>query len=503
MKLKTLSIVAAVLAVASIATWLFKHRDTSKEADPRVGATLLDADTVAKIARIHFKTGGKEITLINQDPAGSTWVVSEYYDLPVDFSKLTKLITDLREAKVLRFVSAKSERMARMEFGDTEITLFDKDGKTIWNVDLGKSTTGGGRFIKFGKEEKAYLTGLSTWLDSTAKSWANASLVDVKPEEVTGIEVGFESGEPLKLTRENATAKWTGPTLAEGERVKESAITSMLNSLTGLRFTDTTGTDSEDAVAARAHGRTFKLTTTDGRTLTLLLGRKPAPPPPPPPPEPAEGEEKPKTPPAPKPGPVFAFITSSRSTDPINELMNKRAFQIAEWTFTGLPADRDALVNAAPPPPPPPATDDKDGTASNTELKSRPTSFPDEPAETAFIADEYSNFKVAPDGIRYKVVKEGTGEKPKEGDRVKAHYAGRLLNGKEFDSSYKRNEPFSFVLGKGQVIKGWDDTLLDMKKGEKRLVVIPYRLGYGEKGAPPDIPARATLVFDIELVDFE
>ena len=105
-------------------------------------------------------------------------------------------------------------------------------------------------------------------------------------------------------------------------------------------------------------------------------------------------------------------------------------------------------------------------------------------------------------GLMYIVVETGDGPKPQAGARIKAHYTGKFLSGKVFDSSVQRGEPFEFEVGMGRVIKGWDEALLDMQKGEKRILVIPSHLGYGERGYPPVIPPRATLVFDVELVDF-
>jgi len=138
-----------------------------------------------------------------------------------------------------------------------------------------------------------------------------------------------------------------------------------------------------------------------------------------------------------------------------------------------------------------------------TRVATNPNSNPSELAEKERMAKEFPDTLLSTTGIRHKVLTPGAGPKPIAGSRVKAHYAGRLLDGTEFDSSYKRGEPFGFTLMKGEVIKGWDHSLLDMQKGEKRLVVIPYQLGYGERGSPPNIPPRATLVFEIELVDFE
>jgi peptidylprolyl isomerase len=105
-------------------------------------------------------------------------------------------------------------------------------------------------------------------------------------------------------------------------------------------------------------------------------------------------------------------------------------------------------------------------------------------------------------GMKYVVLKEGSGPKPQKGTMIQAHYTGKFMDGKVFDSSVRRGKPFSFNVGNGRVIKGWDEALLDMQKGEKRLLVIPSHLAYGERGYPPVIPPKATLVFEVELVGF-
>ena len=94
----------------------------------------------------------------------------------------------------------------------------------------------------------------------------------------------------------------------------------------------------------------------------------------------------------------------------------------------------------------------------------------------------------------------GTGEASKAGDMVSMHYTGWLTNGKKFDSSVDRNEPFDFQLGVGQVIPGWDQGVEGIKVGGKRKLTIPSHLGYGEFGAGGVIPPNATLVFDVELL---
>ena len=121
----------------------------------------------------------------------------------------------------------------------------------------------------------------------------------------------------------------------------------------------------------------------------------------------------------------------------------------------------------------------------------------------AGILLQYPDAKKTETGLMYLQLKNGAGDSPKPGSTVIVHYEGRLDNGKVFDSSYKRGEPASFPIGIGRVIKGWDQALLTMKKGEKRTLIIPFWLGYGERGYPGVIPPRATLIFDVELLDIK
>ncbi len=103
-------------------------------------------------------------------------------------------------------------------------------------------------------------------------------------------------------------------------------------------------------------------------------------------------------------------------------------------------------------------------------------------------------------GLKYKIIQKGTGAQPKQGDRVSVHYVGTLTDGTKFDSSRDRGQPFSFAIGTGQVIKGWDEGIALLHVGDKAILTIPPDLGYGAQAAG-SIPANSTLIFEVELME--
>jgi peptidylprolyl isomerase len=122
------------------------------------------------------------------------------------------------------------------------------------------------------------------------------------------------------------------------------------------------------------------------------------------------------------------------------------------------------------------------------------------PAKSKTTKAKASKTRVLPGGLKVTDLRVGKGAVARAGQNVTVHYRGKLTNGKQFDASYDRGEPFSFLLGGGQVIKGWDRGVAGMRVGGKRKLTIPASLGYGANGAGGVIPPNATLVFDVELL---
>lgn len=147
------------------------------------------------------------------------------------------------------------------------------------------------------------------------------------------------------------------------------------------------------------------------------------------------------------------------------------------------------------------------GSKQNTAIAAQLTQTPPAPTtvtenNTLIASNTMSDANVVttPSGLKYVELKEGTGATPQPGQTVEVHYVGTLEDGTKFDSSRDRGQPFSFKIGVGQVIKGWDEGLSTMKVGGRRQLIIPPELGYGSRGAGGVIPPNAILHFDVELL---
>lgn len=144
--------------------------------------------------------------------------------------------------------------------------------------------------------------------------------------------------------------------------------------------------------------------------------------------------------------------------------------------------------------------------------QSNPTDNPTSAQEAPSVVAEDSNPQVestmaeenivtTDSGLQYVEITEGTGAMPKPGQKVVVHYTGTFEDGKKFDSSRDRNSPFTFKIGVGQVIQGWDEGVATMRVGGRRKLIVPPDLGYGARGAGGVIPPNATLIFDVELLN--
>jgi hypothetical protein len=382
MKLKTLVVSIVILAVLSAAAYWGNRPSAPAVTDSRIGKTLVDSSAIEKAAKLRLSDQGKTVVLARQ--ADGSWRDESYYDMPVDFSKLSTFVSDLSAAKIQRLVTTSPERLARLEFKDTKIELLDSADHPLFTLFLGKNADTGGRFVRYEEEHKAYLASLNAWLDSDPKNWADAQLLNVKADDVAKVEVPFDQAPAVTVSRPKKDGAWTAASTPAGQQVKADKVSSLLTSLGTIRFSDTTDSGDAQAAIAKQHLRVFRLTTFDGRTFTIALGRKPeekklkpvekkpepaaAPAPAaagvqPPADAKSAADAKPAVPEKPAEpeydtvpaGPVYTWITSSDARAGVNALMQKRSFQVDDYTFTGLPQKPDELFEQAPPPQPTPA----------------------------------------------------------------------------------------------------------------------------------------------------
>ena len=378
MKLKSIVRTIAILAALSAVAFFATRPTPAPVADTRIGQPLADRAIVEKATKLRLNDQGKTVTLVRQ--ADATWKVASYHDFPADFSKLATFIGSLTDAKLERLVTSSPARIALLEFKDTKIELLDATDKELWTVTLGKNPdTGSGRYVRYGAEAKAFLASLSAYLDTESKNWANTELLALKVDDVAKIEIPFvaaNASEPTSITVSRATkdAPWTAEKTPDGQKLKADKIAAVLSSLSSIRFSETNDLTDANAVAAKANERLFKIETFDKKVLKIALGRKPEEKKLKPITPPAEGQSalaalgtaadmlkkdadgkpaEPAKPIAPEfetipAGPVFVNIASSDASASVNALMQKRAFQISDYTFTSLPQKSDELFEPAP-----------------------------------------------------------------------------------------------------------------------------------------------------------
>jgi hypothetical protein len=363
MKLRPLLLTLAVLVPAAGAVWwLQRPAPPAQSADARLGQRVADPASLTSATRVRFKALGKTAELARTDEGRWTIAASDKTPaLPADASRLTRLAADLVSPKVERLVTENPGRLATLELDSTEVAFLDATGKTLLELDLGKNADGGGRFLRYGSEPKAYLARLNASIDADATNWRDTALIALKSDEIASLAFAFPGPAPVVISRPDAKTGWTSPATPAGQQVKTGSITTQLTNLTGLRYTQVAPALDPGVIAARVLTRDVTLTTFDGRTVKLTLGRapevpkpaKPAPTPPAdgstPPPEPAE-------PPAP-PRPVYAEVTDSKPDTLLAAAAKTHAFEIGEWIHSGLPATAADLFEPVPAPPAPASTE--------------------------------------------------------------------------------------------------------------------------------------------------
>jgi len=382
MRLRPLLTTLAILVpTAGAVWWLQRPAPPAQSADARLGQRVADPASLTSATRVRFKALGKTAELTRTTDGRWTIAASDTAPaLPADASRLTRFASDLVSPKVERLVTENPSRIATLELDATEVTFLDAAGKSLLELDLGKTADGGGRFIRYGSEAKAYLARLNASIDADPANWRDTALVSLKSDEIASLTFAFPGAAPVVISRPDAKTGWTSPATPAGQQVKTATVTTQLTNLTGLRYTQVAPTLDPAVIAARVLTRDMTLTTFDGRSVKLALGRAPeAPKPAKPATPPAEGSTPPPEPPAP-PRPVYAEVTDSKPDAILAAAAKTHAFQIGEWIHTGLPATSADLFEPVPTPPAPAASAPASAPAgSSTNSSPAPVSVTTEP----------------------------------------------------------------------------------------------------------------------------
>ncbi|MEN9661588.1 MAG: hypothetical protein RL324_537 [Verrucomicrobiota bacterium] len=338
MKLKSLALAVAVLAVLSAVTWFVQRPAPVPPADPRLGQPLLSEAVLKQAAKLVVSEAAGTVTVVKGE--GDKWTVANFHDFPADLSKLIRLVDTLQEAKLERLVTTSPSYIARLGFGASRLALQDAAGKEIWGISLGKLADKGGTFVQFTGETKAFLGNFTAYLDSDPANWADRQLVDLKTDSIATLELNFpeENGRNARFTRAKVGDAFT----TDGFSPRQDTLNNLVALHTSVTYTETEAPDSAGARAAQPRSRTVRLTTFDGKSVTLTYAQKAAP-------KVEQRSDQGEVLGAPEP--VYVSIVNSDATATVNALMKRRAFRVQESLFTNLPAKLDDLVDRAPPPP--------------------------------------------------------------------------------------------------------------------------------------------------------
>ena len=330
MKLRTLLIVAVALAIVTMAGYYIRNASlTTPEEDPLIGTQIVDSNLLGDVKRIEITKDDSEVVL-EQNEKGE-WVVRSLFDLPIDFGKLNTLVRSLVDAKIVRKITAREDRLARLDLTQGTVKFLSADKKELVDLTFGKSVSGGGKAFVFGYEKTAFQSSESPTIDAVANNWANKELYKFEADNVAGIQ--FSLAEETWGVRRDDKDKDFVSTLPVDERTpKQSDITSLINRFTNLRFVEVaeraTETATETWKFAADNERSLKFTLFSGETISVKMNQW----------EPPEPEEE-GAPASTEPSVTYLHISSSQADHPINSLMDRLVFKASSYTFTGIPVD--------------------------------------------------------------------------------------------------------------------------------------------------------------------
>ena len=353
MNLRLLAIVVSVLAVLAAALLFLNRRNGSEAFSKPDRAALLPESVARDLLKIEIlPDDGEPITLRRTESGG--WILPDQEGLPVDFSRLSRLIQSFLDAEVERLVTENPERIARLGLESVRVRFIsDEDEEAALELQLGDTGPSGGRYVRWSNEEAAYLLKAGLRVETTSNRWfAKNPLSGVEPGQIQSF-IYERGGGSLVAARKAEGERFTSESIPEGQYLDSESVETFLTSVTGLRLTRPHPQASAEVEEALADPRRLTLNTFDGQRITLSYGRRPEKTLPAEPGETADAgdaEPEPETIPA---GPAmlamrFGEKAESAWVAPAKTL----AFEFSGFTYEQLDKELDAFLTDVPPPPP-------------------------------------------------------------------------------------------------------------------------------------------------------
>ena len=335
MNVKKLTIGIVVIAVLAVVLNNFKDKSSS------VGITddkLISSDLLGETVEILVgENGSNKVTIKSTDEG---WVLPDNDFFPVDFDRVDRLVKLLSEAKILRFVTDKPERMNRLEMGTTEITLKDKSSKELFHLSIGKRHDKGGNYISVSGRDGVFLVKDAVYADRNFKNWINKDFMKVDSDDIKSFKISFKSDPllPLDGSRKSKDEEFSSSTIAFDESIKKEQIDGFLDTISELRHSQFKAKDDPEVIEALNNAQTYSLETFDGIKFDLTVGQKPQPP------EHREGETEEEHAAHDEKRPVYAVLDFKDSTQSWYKPASKYAFEVYEHNYNALPDKRSSFL---------------------------------------------------------------------------------------------------------------------------------------------------------------
>lgn len=369
MNLRNLSILTGILAIIAVAILVFENATKPELVTslPSGETTLLTDERMAPTATLIVKGSDKKETRIVTDKKGR-WMVENHHNLPVDFAKLSRLLSGIRDASLLRFVTRNPDKASQLQIDQTSVTLLDDKDQVIRKIRFGKTGKNQGTFVALDDQPEVYLSSFNGFVDGDPSAWANKQLIDAQPTDVRKATIRWKAADgastSLTAEREKAEEAFAVSDAPDGATFKTEKLDSVLLSILSARYSSVEPA-SDPMPGILENPIEITLSLFDDRSYAFTIGRKPDAP------QAAEPEQA-ETPTPPQPS--WMHIVSADGEDPINSWMQKLAFQYGAWLLDNLPKSPDEFLDI----PEPPVTGSQEATEANGDTI-EPTVEPSDP----------------------------------------------------------------------------------------------------------------------------